>query len=348
MDGKANFALNQKATIKDVLRSLDESGLQVSLILDTQNKLLGIVTDGDIRRAILSGKSLESPAVDVMNQNFFAVTEELTNKAAIEIMRKRSLRHIPIINNDGVLIDIKLLDNLIKRKSLPNPVVIMAGGMGKRLMPLTETCPKPMLQINGKPMLEILLEQCIDSGFKEFYFSVNYLKDVIINYFQDGSRWNVEIKYLIEDNPLGTAGSLSLLPKELKMPFLVLNGDVLTRLDPIRLLRFHQEHYAQATMCVREYEVTIPFGVVEINGVEVESIREKPIYKHLVNAGVYVVDPEILGLIPKDQRIDMPDFLQLAKSHDHCLVVCPIHEYWIDVGRPESLEEADLTWPTEN
>lgn len=348
MDENANLSLNEDATVKDVLGELDDSGAQIALIVNTENKLLGTVTDGDVRRALLSGCSLKSLAVEVMNKSFYCVSEDLSDREAIKLMRTRSLRHIPIVDNNGVLLEIKLLDNLIKPTSLPNAVVIMAGGMGKRLMPLTEKCPKPMLSVNGKPMLEILIEQCVDSGFTQFYISVNYLKDMIIDYFQDGSRWNVDIDYLIEDKPLGTAGSLQLLPKEIEVPFLVLNGDVLTRLDPIHLLQFHQENLAKATMCIREYEVTVPFGVVEANGIEVESIKEKPVYKYLVNAGVYVVEPEILGLVPKNESIDMPNFLQLVKSQGHRLAVCPIHEYWIDVGRPESLEEAHLTWPAES
>jgi NDP-sugar pyrophosphorylase family protein len=227
---------------------------------------------------------------------------------------------------------------------LPNAAVIMAGGKGMRLRPHTDHCPKPMLRVDGKPMLEILIEQCIASGFRQFYISVNYLKEQIMEYFQDGVKWGVSIDYLIEDEPLGTAGSLQLLPGELQDAFLVLNGDILTRLNPSQLLRFHAEHDAAGTLCVREHITTVPFGVVQTKGVELVGFEEKPSYRQLVNAGVYVINPELLPLLPHHQAIDMPTLLQNAQQAGHRIAVCPIHEYWIDVGRPETLEEAHDTW----
>lgn len=220
----------------------------------------------------------------------------------------------------------------------------MAGGLGKRLRPYTENCPKPMLPVGGKPMLEILLEQCIDSGFRKFYISVNYLKDQIIDYFGDGNAWGVSIDYLLENEPLGTAGSLQLIPDKLKEPLLVMNGDVLTRLNPSQLLRFHIEHQAAATLCVREYTTTIPFGVVQTNGVELAGFAEKPSYRELVNAGVYVIDPLLIPLLPPHQKTDMPTLLQNAQKAGHHVAVCPIHEYWIDVGNPDALNKAGIHW----
>ena len=221
----------------------------------------------------------------------------------------------------------------------------MAGGKGTRLRPHTEHCPKPMLPVGDKPMLEILLEQCITSGFHTFYFSVNYLKEQIVDYFDDGARWGVSIRYLMEDEPLGTAGSLQLLPDSLTEPFLVLNGDVLTRLDPVQLLHFHAQNQAQATLCVREHELTVPFGVVQTKGVELAGFVEKPTYRNKVNAGIYVIDPQLLPLLPPHQFTDMPSLLLAAQLAGHRVAVCPIHEYWLDVGRPESLLKAHREWP---
>jgi NDP-sugar pyrophosphorylase family protein len=204
-----------------------------------------------------------------------------------------------------------------------------------------------MLPVGDQPMLEILLEQCIANGFRRFYLSVNYLKEQIIDHFADGSRWGVSINYLVENEPLGTAGSLQLLPDSLREPFLVLNGDVLTRLNPSQLLHFHTEHQAQATLCVREHEITVPFGVVQTNGVELTGFEEKPTYRHLVNAGVYAIDPQLLSLLTPHRFTDMPGLLQSAQQAGHRVAVCPIHEYWIDVGRPETLLQAHSEWPVQ-
>ena len=201
-----------------------------------------------------------------------------------------------------------------------------------------------MLLVGDKPMLQILLEQCIASGFQTFYISVNYLKEQIIDYFKDGSRWGVSIQYLIENEPLGTAGSLQLLPDSIKEPFLVLNGDVLTRLNPLQLLHFHTDHQSQATLCVREHETTIPFGVVQTDGIDLAGFDEKPTYKYLVNAGIYVVNPELLALLPRHQFTDMPTLLLESQNSGYRVAVCPIHEYWLDVGRPDSLSKAQDDW----
>jgi NDP-sugar pyrophosphorylase family protein len=260
------------------------------------------------------------------------------------MMQREALRHIPLLDQEGRVVQLLLLQELINPPQLSNAVVIMAGGKGTRLRPHTEHCPKPMLPVGDQPMLEILLEQCIENGFRRFFFSVNYLKEQIIAHFGDGSRWRVSIDYLVENEPLGTAGSLQLLPDSVKEPFLVLNGDVLTRLNPSQLLQFHREHEAQATLCVREHELTVPFGVVQTNGIELAGFEEKPTYRHLVNAGVYVINPQLLPLLPPHQFTDMPSLLQAAQSAGYRVTVCPIHEYWIDVGRPETLEEAHATW----
>ena len=336
--------LKPSANALEALKVIDNGAAQIALVVDEQQRLVGTLTDGDIRRGLLHGETLEAKAERLMNRNFRCVRCSDDKALILEIMRREVLRQIPVLDEQGRVVELLLLQDILNSQKFSNSVVIMAGGKGTRLRPYTEHCPKPMLPVGDKPMLEILLEQCITSGFQTFYFSVNYLKEQIIDYFEDGSRWGVSIQYLVEKKPLGTAGSLHLLPDSLKDPFLVLNGDVLTHLNPSQLLDFHTDHKAQATLCVREHDVTIPFGVVQVNGVLLSGFEEKPSYKHLVNAGVYVIDPMLLPLLPSNEFMDMPTFLIKAKQASHRVAVCPIHEYWIDVGRPESLQKAHDTW----
>ena len=260
-------------------------------------------------------------------------------------MNRDHIRQLPVLDACGRIVDLRLHDSFLSPSKYDNVVVVMAGGKGTRLRPYTDSCPKPMLLVGDKPILEILLERCIASGFRKFYFSVNYLKDQIIDYFDNGSRWGVSIEYLVEDKPLGTAGSLSLLPTSLQHPFLVLNGDVLTRLDLGHLFRFHAEHKAKATLCVREHEITVPFGVVFTDGADLTAFQEKPTFSYQVNAGVYVIDPQLLDFLPHDKFTDMPELLESVHLSGHKVCVCPIHEYWLDVGRPETFAQAHRDWP---
>ena len=260
----------QIASTTPVLQAMsiiDQGAAQIALVVDDQQRLLGTLTDGDIRRGLLHGETLDAPVERLMNRQFRCVRRSDDQDLVLEMMRREALRQIPMLDIHGRVVKLLLLQDLLNPQQLTNPVVIMAGGKGTRLLPHTEHCPKPMLPVGDKPMLEILLEQCIASGFRDYYFSVNYLKEQIIDHFADGTRWGVSIKYLVENEPLGTAGSLQLLPDSLKEPFLVLNGDVLTRLDQSQLLHFHSEHQAHATLCVRAHEFTVPFGVVQTKGV---------------------------------------------------------------------------------
>jgi len=334
------------ATALEALKVIDRGAAQIALVVDEQQRLVGTLTDGDIRRGLLHGETLEASAERLMNRQFSFVRSVEDQSEVLEMMRRELLRQIPVLDEQGRVVELLLLQELLMPSQLSNAVVIMAGGKGTRLRPHTEHCPKPMLPVDGKPMLEILLEQCIASGFRQFYLSVNYLKEQIIEHFGDGKAWGVAIDYLVEDQPLGTAGSLQLLPVSVQEPFLVMNGDVLTRLNPSHLLRFHFEHEAAGTLCVREHITTVPFGVVQANGVELAGFEEKPSYRQLVNAGVYVIDPQLLPLLPPHQPTDMPTLLQSAQQAGHRVAVCPIHEYWIDVGRPETLRQAYQEWPT--
>ena len=330
------------------MRIIDSTPSHISLVVDEARKLIGTLTDGDIRRALLHGESLTSPVRNIINRSFHSLDQNQDKTYALDLMKKNQIKQMPIIDSSGKIIDLLFFGQNNTSNIVRNPVVIMAGGKGTRLRPFTENCPKPMLPIDGKPMLEILLENCISSGFRDFYFSVNYLKEQIIDYFGDGKHWDVSINYLVESEPLGTAGSLKLLPEHIDEPVLVLNGDVLTSLNLSHLLDFHNYHNAKATLCVRKNETTIPFGVVQVDGLDLIDFEEKPMYTHLVNAGVYIIDPKLLSYIQSNCFTDMPTLLQASRDNDERVIVYPIHEYWIDVGRPETLEEAHKTWKNLN
>ena len=336
--------ISPQSSVLHAMKLIDYGGAQIALVVDGFHRLIGTVTDGDIRRALLNGSSLDDEVCQVMNNDFRYVSGTNNVDSALKMMRQSHLHQIPVLDEKGCVIQLLLLEELIAPVELPNSVVIMAGGKGTRLLPHTQSCPKPMLLVDGKPMLEILLEQCIAAGFVKYYFSVNYLKEQIVDHFGDGRHWGVTIEYLFEDEPLGTAGSLSLLPSSVLHPFLVLNGDVLTRLNYRRLLTFHEESNAQATLCVREHETNVPFGVVQTNGIELAGFQEKPTYSYQANAGVYMISPKLLPLLQPHEYTDMPSLLQVAQESGFRVVVCPIHEYWIDVGRPETLSQAKEDW----
>lgn len=340
----SEYCVVPSCAIRDAVAVIDRGAAQIALVADESGRLIGTVTDGDVRRALLRGENLDAQVALIMRRQFRSVKATATEDEVLRMMRRETLHQIPAIDELGRVTQLHLLEDLLKPKALVNPVVIMAGGEGKRLRPLTETCPKPMLRVGGRPLLEIILEQCIEAGFYEFYFSVNYLKDQIKDYFLYGDRWGVRIHYLEETEPLGTAGALSLLPKTVSEPFLVLNGDVLTKVDFSKLLRFHEEHAAAATVCVREYSVQIPYGVVKLDDLSVLSLEEKPTYNHYVNAGIYLLQPESLELLGHGTFYDMPQLLSDLLARKKAVRAFPIHEYWLDIGHPETLERAHGEW----
>lgn len=331
-------------TALDAMAVIQDGASQIALVINEEGVLIGTLTDGDIRRGILRGQALNEHVVMFMNKDFCYVRKGVDQADVLDRMAFGSIHHMPVLDKDGRAVELLTLDEIITPSQLPSSVIIMAGGKGTRLYPRTLSCPKPMLKVGDKPMLEIIIERCISNGFKSFYISVNYLKEQIIDYFGDGSSWGISIKYLVEDAPLGTAGSLQLLREKLDHPFIVINGDVLTRFKPSALLRFHAEQSSDATICVHEHFETLPFGVVKAHGSNLESFEEKPTYRYLVNAGIYVLDPSLLPLLPSHKAIDMPTFLEIIQKENHRVSVFPIHEYWLDVGRPESLRHAEESW----
>lgn len=330
--------------LKDGIRVIQQGAHQVALVVESDLRLVGTLTDGDVRRGLLRGESLDQPIERTMRRDFRSVSDEASQEDAAALMRRESLHQVPSVDSAGRVTRLFTLEEFLRPRQRQNWVVIMAGGQGKRLLPLTESSPKPMLPVAGRPMLEIMLERCVDAGLRTVFISVNYKKEQIQTHFGDGSRWGADVRYLEEDQALGTAGSLALLPEPAPAPILVMNGDVLTRIDLTGLLRFHAEHGASATICVHPYETQIPFGVIDKDGTQVVGLDEKPILTHHVNAGIYMIDPGLLGLLRASETCDMPQLLRRAISHGKSVTAFPIHEYWLDVGDPAMLDRANGEW----
>lgn len=337
--------LKPSDSIRKAISVIENGHVQFAFVVDDNQKMIGAITDGDVRRALLRGEALDTPVDRVMCTEFRSLPSNATEDEAISLMRREVLHQVPALDEQGCVVQLFLLEELIKSEKRTNPVVIMAGGEGKRLSPLTQDCPKPMLRVGGKPMLEIILEQLVDACFQQFYMSVNYLKEQIQDHFGDGERWGVQISYLEENQPLGTAGALSLLPQNLAKPMVVLNGDVLARVNYGKLLKFHDDHSASATLCVREHVTQIPYGVVRMDDLYVKTIEEKPSLNYYVNAGIYILDPILLDLVPHDHFFDMPQLLEKAIKHQHNVSAFPINEYWLDVGNHDALDLAKRSWP---
>lgn len=332
--------VNPSDSIKDVLKVIDKEALRVALVVDDQ-RLIGMVTDGDVRRGVLQGVELASPVSLIMNANPISANKSLSSNELKAMMQSKKILSLPIINDQGELVGLKTLYETLTIEKRENPVFIMAGGFGTRLKPLTNNCPKPMLKVGGKPMLETLINSFKSHGFYRFYISTHYLPEVIMDYFGDGSEFEIEITYVHEENPLGTGGALSLLPESLpKEPLIMINGDILTNVDFSKVLYFHLKHQSDATMCVRDYEIKIPFGVIEGNGHEITGITEKPTYRYFVNAGIYVISNEIIRSLKNNEYLDMPTLFELKKAHGNKILKFPIHEYWLDVGRHDDFNKA--------
>lgn len=333
--------LRPSATIREALERIDAVGIQVALVVDEDGRLLGTVTDGDVRRAILRGTSMEDPVGRVMNENPTTARTQDDRETLLALMRQRRLHQIPVLDARWRVVGLEVLDDLLSPEPKTNPVVLMAGGLGTRLRPMTDDCPKPLLCVGSKPILETIIEAFIEHGFGHFYVSVNYKAEMIEAHFGDGNRWGIEIEYLREEERLGTAGALSLLPGSPREPVFVMNGDLITRLNFGHLLDFHTTHDSMATMCVREYEMQVPYGVIRTQSHRIIDIHEKPTERYLVNAGVYILQPEALSLIPRSRFFDMPDLFKALMDQGQETAVFPIREYWMDIGQPADFHKAN-------
>jgi dTDP-glucose pyrophosphorylase/predicted transcriptional regulator len=335
--------LSPEHSVRDALAVINEEALRVCLVVDEGQRLLGVVTDGDVRRAILNNVSLAQSVTAVMNSTPITVSAKLTRAQLLETMRERSILSLPVVNESGKLIGLETWEQAAQIPSYDNPVFIMAGGFGTRLRPLTDSCPKPMLKVGDKPILETLLSQFLKAGFKNIYISTHYMPEQITDYFGDGSAWGANIRYVYEETPLGTGGALGLLPADIPaLPLIMINGDVLTTVDFNRLLDFHNKYQPMATMCVREYDYQIPYGVISGDGHRILEMQEKPIQRYFVNAGIYVVSPELFMNVAKQERIDMPTLLEQQIARQEDVLMFPIHEYWLDIGRMDDFHKAQL------
>lgn len=339
LDDLAECVVPDSATVKDVVKNLDNSGLRLCLVVTGDNSLLGVVSDGDVRRGLLAGHGLDSPVTSVLNRNFASAPSGTAAPQLARLARERKVSHLPILGDKGKLegFFIDQPDAVLSVRD--NVVVIMAGGMGLRLRPLTETTPKPMLPIGGKPMVQHTIESLRAEGFRDFVLAVNYLGNQIEEHFKDGSDLGVRIGYVRETQPLGTGGALSLLEGVFQSPILVVNGDVMLSARISEMLDFHIQSGAHLTVGVKLIETQIPYGVVDIENGRILGISEKPVYRDFVNAGVYVLNPALIAEVPRNLKFDMTDLLeQVLETSD--AIAFPLHESWIDLGRHEDLVRA--------
>jgi dTDP-glucose pyrophosphorylase len=332
--------VGSEATVAEAIAAIESGSIQVALVLDGANRLLGIVTDGDVRRGLLRGIPLSGLAADVMNRAPVSAPAHVSREERLHLMRQKSIKQLPLLDGSGQLIGLETLDDLLEAPHYPNPVLIMAGGLGERLGTLTRDRPKPMLDVGGRPLLETIIRNVVQQGFRNIFISVNYRAEMIVDHFGDGAALGAAIQYVHEAERLGTAGALGLLPPASEMPVVVMNGDILTTINYGALLDFHNGTPAQATMAVREHKVHVPYGVVSASEGYLEAIREKPTETWFVSAGIYVIGHAALGHVERGIAIDMPTVLQRIVANKGRVAIYPIREYWLDIGRMEDFERA--------
>ncbi len=336
-----DFLISRDKSIREAIATIDANAKGIALVVDNQTHLITTITDGDIRRAIISGTDLDASVRSLIGEKTQPITALVDTSEAnlLHLMTKNSIRQIPLLDTENKVVDIALLSDLVKDYELPLSAVVMAGGFGRRLRPLTNNIPKPMLPLGNQPILERTVEQLRRAGIHRLNITTHYLGEKITEHFGDGKDFGVDIKYVKEEQPLGTAGSLSLL-KPPQEPLLVMNGDIVTKLDFRALLDYHQENEADMTVGVKQEEFQIPYGEVEIDGVLITGITEKPIKRYFINAGIYLLNPDVCQLIPSNERYDMPSLIQELISRGRRVASFPIHEYWVDIGKHPDYQKA--------
>jgi dTDP-glucose pyrophosphorylase len=332
--------LQPSALIKDAIQVLSEASLRIVLIVDENLKLIGTITDGDIRRGLLKGSTINSKISEVINQKPTVVPKGIPKAEVLRIMGANKLFQIPVVAEDSRLVDLHVWDELSSPISRDNTILIMAGGKGTRLLPKTEKTPKPMLHLGGKPILQHIIERAKSEGFNRFILAIHHLGEVIEEYFGDGESLGVNISYVREKTPLGTAGALSLIDPKPSEPIIVTNGDVLTEVRYGDLLDFHVQNNAKATMAVQVHEVKIPYGVVQTKGVSLTGFEEKPTQAFLINAGVYAIDPACFVFLQEGREMNMPDLFETLIGQNLPTLAYLIHESWIDIGGHEEFTTA--------
>lgn len=339
-----DIVVSPEISLREAIKRIDASGIQMALVADANMCLRGVLSDGDVRRSILNGIDLDGPVSEAMNAHPKTGSIHTPRADVLATMRRFMFHHLPLIDDKGRLAGLATLDEFMGVVERDNWVVLMVGGLGSRLRPLTDDCPKPMLRIGGKPILENILVSFMEQGFRRFFLSVNYKAEVIKDYFGDGAEWGAKIEYLHETERLGTAGALSLLPEKPLAPLVVMNGDLITKANFAAMLEFHKEHQAVATMAVREYDLQVPYGVVKVDGVQITAIEEKPVHRFFVNGGIYVLEGDALDAIPPNTFFDMPSLFQDIESKGRKAAAYPLREYWLDIGRLEEYERAQREW----
>lgn len=328
-------------TLANAMEAMDRAGFGILLVCGVERRLEGVLTDGDIRKAILRGDGLNQPCGAIASRSPITARHPVTPAEALHLMdhsRDYFVNQIPVVDEEGRVIDLILRSDLIKVDQIPMSAVVMAGGEGMRLRPLTDSLPKPMLPVGDRPLLEIIIQQLRAAGIQNVNVTTHYKSEKIADYFGDGQKYGVDIRYINEETPLGTAGGLSLIetPKE---PLLVINGDILTRVDFRAMLSFHRQHAAALTIGVRSFNFQVPYGVIECDGPDVRGVREKPVYSFFVNAGVYLLEPDAHQLIPAGQHFDMTDLMDVLLKSGRRVVSFPIVEYWQDIGQHTDYEQ---------
>ena len=336
-----NIKLKQNATIKEALGIIDSGAMQIALVVDDNDKLLGTLTDGDIRRGILRGLDLDSSIETIVFKEPAIAKISSTKEEILKLELSRKLHKIPVVDDNGRVLGIKEIEELVEPKIKTNRVILMVGGLGTRLRPLTQDTPKPMLKVGNKPILQTIVEKFAEYGFVNITMCVNFNASIIRDYFSDGKEFGVNIDYVLEQKRMGTAGALSLLKERPIEPFFVMNGDLLTNVNFEHIFNYHVLNKATATMCVREYDYEVPYGVVKMNDNKIIEIAEKPVQKFFVSAGIYMLSPEILDLIPQDEFYDMPTLFEKLIRLSKDVISFPIREYWLDIGRMEEYQRAN-------
>jgi len=332
-------------TLRDALATIDGASSQIALVVDAERRLLGTLSDGDARRALLRGLSLSDKVMLAMHATPTVARQDEDRDSILATMRRLGLHQIPVVDAERVVVGLEVIDDFLATVVRPHWVVIMAGGLGSRLDELTRDTPKPMLKVGTRPLLETIVRNFADQGFRQFYFAVNYKAEQIERHFGDGCWLGIEVRYLREELRMGTAGALSLLPERPTAPIVVTNADLLTREDFGRMVDNHLESGAVATMAVREYEMQVPFGVVRERDGCIEGIEEKPIHRFVVSAGMYVLSPEALDLVPPRQFFDMPSLFEAMVARQMCTRCHHIDGYWLDIGRLPDYERANIDFP---
>ena len=331
--------VDASSTVRDAIGCIDRNAEGIALVVDAERRLIGTLTDGDVRRALLSGLSLASPVMVVLANKPDSAPRQPTTAPVgtppselLDLMHRHDVRHVPLVDAAGRVVGIELLKDLVREYQLPLRALVMAGGYGRRLRPLTDDRPKAMLPIGGRPLLEIIVRRLQQAGIHRVHVATHYKAEVIHQHFGDGQRFDLDIHYVNEDRPLGTAGALGLL-EQTDEPLLVINGDILTDVNVSAMLEFHRANRADLTVAVSPFEIEVPYGVVKTEGVLVTGVDEKPTIRSFINAGVYLLNADVCQLVPGDGPYDMPDLIGRCLEQRRRVVSFPLREYWQDIGR---------------